>query len=180
MKRRFLNILFLFNVLVLILSANDIRDKTEETIHNVFPGDVNTEMITFQLPADLKTSIEKEVRQKFFEDKLYIWKVTKNGEVTGFAILDNVYGKSMPITFLVIFDGNCKILNSSVIKYREPYGGAVRNEEWNSQFKNKDADSGYDVGIDIDGISGATISVNSISKGVRKLALLMPEIKDSL
>jgi Na+-translocating ferredoxin:NAD+ oxidoreductase RnfG subunit len=91
-----------------------------------------------------------------------------------------VLGKSLPITFLVIFDTDCKIINSSVIQYREPYGGAVKNKNWNAQFKNKDSSSSYEVGKEINGISGATISVHSVSKGIHKLALLLPEIKDRL
>ena len=173
-------ILVLILLLILSLSANDIKNKTEDAIENVFNGNVEYEMIVFNIPLDLKNKIEREVQQTFFQDKLYIWKVRKNGKAVGFAVLDNVLGKSLPITFLVIFDTDCRIINSSVIQYREPYGGAVKNENWNAQFKNKDSSSSYDVGKEINGISGATISVHSVSKGIHKLALLLPEIKDQL
>lgn len=182
MKILYKKILKLFLVPLLIVSTfgNDIKKDTEEAIKNIFSDDISIEMEVFNIPSQLKLKVEKEVKQRFFEDKLYIWKITKDSKVLGFAILDNVYGKSMPITFLVIFDNNLNIMNSSIIKYREPYGGAVKNEEWNSQFKGKNAESGFDVGDEINGISGATISVNSVSKGIRKLALLLPEIKDKL
>lgn len=173
-------IVLLLLVSISLLTANDIKDKSEETIEKFFNGNVEYEMIVFKIPLDLKNKIERKVQQTFSHDKLYIWKVRENGKVVGFAVLDNVLGKSMPITFLVIFDMNCKILNSSVIKYREPYGGAVKNENWNAQFKNKDSSSSYEVGKEINGISGATISVHSVSKGIHKLALLLPEIKDQL
>lgn len=173
-------LLLLLLILLTVLSANDIKEKTETTIKNMFGKDIKYEMITFHIPNGIKNKIEKEVKQKFFEDKIYIWKVTKNGKAIGFAVLDNVYGKSLPITFLVIFDEQNTIINSSIIKYREPYGGAVRNDKWNQQFANKDSSSGFEVGEDIDGISGATISVRSVSKGIRKLVLLMPKIKDQI
>lgn len=180
MIRKAKNILFLLLILASTFAANDIKEKTETTIKDVFGSDIQYEMITFQLPNEIKNRIEKEVKQKFFEDKIYIWKVTKNGEAIGFAVLDNVYGKSLPITFLVIFDSNNTIINSSIVKYREPYGGAVRSEKWNQQFVNKDSSSGFEVGEDIDGISGATISVKSVSKGIHKLVLLMPKIKEQI
>lgn len=173
-------ILFLLLISVSLLIANDIKNKSEETIENVFNGNVEYEMTVFNIPGEIKNRIERETRQKFFQDKLYIWKVRKNGKLLGFAVLDNVLGKSLPITFLVIFDTDCRIINSSIIQYREPYGGAVKNENWNAQFKNKDSSSSYEVGKEINGISGATISVHSVSKGIHKLALLLPQIKDRL
>ena len=86
----------------------------------------------------------------------------------------------MPITFLVIFDDSGKIILTDIVKYREPYGGAVQNENWTAQFKKKDSNSGYKVGTDIDGITGATISVKSVSKGIYKLSLLYNELKENL
>ena len=94
--------------------------------------------------------------------------------------MDNVIGKSMPITFLVILNNEGAILASKVIKYREAYGGEVGNKNWLSQFNKLTNSSEYIVGENIDGISGATISVNSLSKGIQKIAVLFPLIKDKL
>ena len=74
-----------------------------------------------------------------------------------YAFLDNVIGKSMPITFLVILNINGNIINSNVIKYREAYGGEVGNSTWLQQFINRNNNSSYNIGKDINGISGATI-----------------------
>ena len=93
-----------------------------------------------------------------------------------FAVMDNVIGKSMPITFLSIFDSNGKILNSSIIKYREGYGGEVSGKKWLAQFDGMKSDSLYNYPRHISGISGATISVKSVTKGIAKLSLLAPEI----
>lgn len=180
MRFGMIKILLLLNFIVILTFANDIRNHTEESIEKLFGGDVEYEMIKFHIPADLKSSIENEVKQKFFADEIYIWKIKQGNNLKGYALLDNVYGKSMPITFLVIFDKELKIANSSIVKYREPYGGAVGNESWNAQFKGKNGNSNYNVGSDISAISGATISVHSVSKGVRKLALLLPKITDRI
>ncbi len=75
---------------------------------------------------------------------------------------------------------SAQIISSSIIKYREPYGGGIVNLNWNDQFVGKDRNSDFEVGEDIQGISGATISVNSVTKGINKLCLLISEIKDSL
>lgn len=175
-----INLLAAGLILAASLFANDIKNTTEEQINHVFPGDVKFEMSKVEIPATLKSTIENEVKQRFFADELYIWKITQGSNVKGFAVLDNVYGKSLPITFLVIFDNQFNVLNSSIVKYREPYGGGVAQESWNNQFIGRDAESSYEVGKDINGISGATISVKSVSKGIRKLAILLPKISEKL
>ena len=40
--------------------------------------------------------------------------------------MDNVIGKSMPITFIVVFNDTGEVKYSSLIKYREAYGGEVK------------------------------------------------------
>ena len=65
---------------------------------------------------------------------------------------------------------------ASVIKYREAYGGEVGNSKWLYQFKSLSDTSNYKVGDKISAISGATISVNSMSKGFHKLSMLVHEI----
>jgi len=94
--------------------------------------------------------------------------------------LDNVIGKSMPITFFVLLDVEGNIISTNIIKYREPYGGSVSNENWNQQFTGKNSSSDFTVGKSVNGISGATISVNSVTKGIRKITLLYEEIKDDI
>ena len=125
------------------------------------------------LSQDLKRKIEQQARQSFYGTFVYRWDVHSNGKVIGRALLDNVLGKSLPITFLVIFDPEGTILRSAVVKYREPYGGGVQSKKWNSQFIGRNSESSYAVSKDISGISGATISVHSMSLGIRKLALLI-------
>jgi Na+-translocating ferredoxin:NAD+ oxidoreductase RnfG subunit len=56
----------------------------------------------------------------------------------------------------------------------------VINDNWNEQFTGKNSGSDFTVGESVNGISGATISVNSVTKGIRKIALLYEEIKDDI
>lgn len=102
--------------------------------------------------------------------------ISKNDTLISIALLDNVYGKTLPITFLVCFDKSGGILKSEIIKYREPYGGAVKEESWLSQFTGKISKSNFSVGSEVQGISGATISANSVLKGINKLSLLVSHI----
>ncbi len=184
MKYRLLKI---FIVTVFIVSAlskeifpQEIKEVVRDIITNTFNKDVQYDYEKYIIPDSLKMKVEYIAQQKFFGESVYILKIFNEEIINGVALLDNVYGKEMPITFLVIFDDSGKIILADIVKYREPYGGAVQNKNWTAQFKKKDSNSGYKVGTDIDGITGATISVKSITKGIYKISLLYKEIKDSL
>jgi len=162
------------------LSSGSIKDETEALIRQKLGNSVTAEFIKYEIPQNFKKEIETEIRQKFYSDFVYIYKIFEKEKLKNIVIVDNVNGKSMPITFMVIFELDGKITYSGIIKYREQYGGGVKSDEWNNQFKNKDYKSSYEVGKDISAISGATISVNSISRGIKKLAFLMDKIKNEL
>jgi len=174
-------------VIVLLLSAfsenifpQEIKEEVREIITNTFNKDVQYVYEKYIIPDSLKTKVENTTQQKFFSESVYILKIFDEEILSGVALLDNVYGKEMPITFIVIFNDSGKIIRADIVKYREPYGGAVQNENWTAQFKKKESNSGFKVGNDIDGITGATISVKSVTKGIYKLSLLYKEIKESL
>lgn len=174
---------FYILLLLLTFAGNvfaSIKNDAETSIKNIFGEESTLDFEKFKPQKTLKNSIEKEVKQKFFREEVYLWKIAKGDSSLGFAILDNVLGKAMPITFLAIFDKDGKVLSTEIVKYRESIGGQVGNKSWNEQFIGKNAKSSFVVGKDIDGISGATISVNSVSKGIKKLCLLAQVIKEKL
>lgn len=156
--------------------SQDLKDEINQILTNYYGNSVEINLVKFELPSNLKKEIERTVQQKFYSSAVYLYKVKKNKKDKAYAILDNVYGKSMPITFIVFFNEAGVIENSEIVKYREQYGGAVKNKNWNQQFNGRNSESSYVVGKDINSISGATISVNSVTKGVQKLTILISEI----
>jgi hypothetical protein len=85
----------------------------------------------------------------------------------GFAVVRNVLGKDQPITFLVATDTTGALKDVDILVYREPYGGEVAYEAWRKQFRGKTSADPLMIGRDIRSISGATISANSVTLGVR-------------
>lgn len=170
-----IKILFII-IISFVAYPQNIQEKVNMSLQNCYGKNIQIDFEKYRLNNELKNVIEKKVSQKFFSDEVYLYKVFLDKKLIGYGMLDNVYGKSLPITFLVMFDANGKIQCSEIIKYREPYGGAIQSREWNDQFKGKNSYSDFIVGKDISGISGATISVNSVTKGIKKLTLLLNEI----
>ena len=101
-------------------------------------------------------------------DSVLVFRVRRADSLLGFARVGNVKGKDQPITFLVAVDPEARLRDVDVLIYREPYGGEVAYESWRRQFRGKSATDPLVAGRDIRGISGATISVNAVTVGVRR------------
>jgi hypothetical protein len=84
-------------------------------------------------------------------------------------VLEEV-GKEWPITFGVIVEGG-QIADIKVLEFRESRGGEVRHNFFTKQFLGLGLDAESDLNGRIDGITGATLSVNAMKK-VARLALL--------
>jgi len=171
----FKTLCLLFFILT-ISEGSELKKKAEHTLSVFYPKGYAIKYQKYSIPAEVKNNIEKKVRQKFFRPEVYLWRIYVNADSLNYAILDNTLGKSLPITFLVIFDGKGEVIYSTILKYRESIGGAVASSAWNKQFWGKSDTSYYKIGRDINGISGATISVHSVTKGIQKLSFLVREI----
>ena len=156
--------------------SSDIVDKTELKIKEFLPDHISLDWSMYKIDKQDIKSIQNTVRQKFFRKELNTWVIVDSDSSKYYAILDNVKGKSLPITFLAIYNNNGNLYNAAVIKYREAYGGEVGNKAWLNQFIAFNDTSNYKVGDEISAISGATISVHSVTKGIRKLSMLIHEI----
>ncbi len=169
------HIIFLLTILSFLLPSA-IMDKTLNEIESVFPNRISISHSKYKLPKSSIKNIQNTVRQKFFRPEVNLWIIVNEDSTKYYGILDNVKGKSLPITFLTIFNDSSQVYHSAIIKYREGYGGEVGNKRWLNQFNLYSKLSTYKVGDDISGITGATISVHSVTKGIRKLSYLIDDI----
>ena len=100
-------------------------------------------------------------------DGAVVLRISRADSLLGFAQVRNVIGKDQPITYLVAIDPDDRLKDVDVLVYREPYGGEVAYESWRKQFRGKSASDSLIVDRTIRSISGATISVNSVTAGIR-------------
>jgi Na+-translocating ferredoxin:NAD+ oxidoreductase RnfG subunit len=170
----YLNRIVICSILFISASfAGEIRDKAVQIIADNFSD--SAEVITYKLSINksLKSSSEKFAQQRFFSNFVYYYEIKEKNETIGFAVLDNVLGKVKPITFLVILNSDLSVKSVDIIKYREQYGGAIEKKAWLDQFLSKNIESELKLNTGIDGISGATISVKAVIKGVKRLLYLV-------
>ena len=171
--------IILFSIMfITLLFSSEIKDKSVKTIKSFYQKEIKLENKKISIPKNLKKTIQSKVKQKFYRDQIYYW-VIDIDDKKHYALLDNTIGKTMPITFLVLFNENQEVIHSSIVKYREGYGSEISGRHWLDQFLGMKNDSLFKFKKEIDGITGATISVKSFTKGISKLSLLLPYIIDS-
>lgn len=87
----------------------------------------------------------------------------------GYLAIGQANSKHQRFDFYILFSNNVTILEVRVLTYRENYGFEICNKRWLNQFELIETDNQFEYNSKIDGISGATISVNSIKNEVFSL-----------
>lgn len=90
-------------------------------------------------------------------------------------ILEEI-GKYKPITVGVVVEGGA-IAQVKVLVYRESHGWQVRRDVFTDQFRGATLTEGHGLSTTIDGISGATMSVDAL-RNLGKLALYLSQHVD--
>ena len=121
------------------------------------------------LTKDVATQVENILGHSSKQARLKFWKA---GLQTAW-ILDEI-GKEEPITAGFVVE-NGKILQVSILAYRESRGGEVRHANFLKQYQGASLQQDAQLNKTIDGISGATLSVRAVGRMAR-LALYFDQI----
>ncbi|MDB6084773.1 MAG: rnfG [Gammaproteobacteria bacterium] len=101
-----------------------------------------------------------------------VWSANRNGMLLGHVFVDEVIGRQSLITYAVGIDTGGSIRNLEIMAYRESHGGEIRNPAWRGQFARRNDLDRLRFRADIKNISGATLSSEHVTQGVRWLLAL--------
>lgn len=118
-------------------------------------------------PVTVSEALNQKLPAKISGDNFY--RVDGQDLLLGYVFVDQAPSKTAKFDYLVAFDRDLKIINSKVLVYREEYGGEIGSKRWLKQFLGKTGGDRVSSETNIDAISGATISVRSMTKSVDKL-----------
>ena len=144
-------------------------DAAQKTI---FPSADSFEPIVFALTADQKSAVAALAGPQPPHGSLRVWKATNAGTAQGYFLLDEVIGRSDLITYAVGIGPDGALTSIEVLSYRESHGAEIRNAAWRRQFANRRELSELEFRTDIKNISGATLSSEHVTQGVRWLLAL--------
>lgn len=147
------------------VNASGAYQEPEAFIEAAFTG-APPEVRVFWPDAGLKQSMESILGHAYQGLRIRYW---INGERSAW-VLDEI-GKDKPITTGVVINRN-HIEIIRVLVFRESRGWEVRHPFFTGQFDNAGLRENLQLDRHIDNISGATLSVNALTK-VARLALLL-------
>ena len=126
-----------------------------------------TKMIQKAYDSDLIELTENSFQFHSVVGKLY--DILDHQLLKGYAFIGTAPSKTDTFEYLVILDQNLVIKKINVLVYREDYGGEIGSNRWLKQFVGKSNKIDFSVGKNIAAISGATISVYSMTNAVNQL-----------
>ncbi|OHC06071.1 MAG: hypothetical protein A3K50_07850, partial [Planctomycetes bacterium RIFOXYD12_FULL_42_12] len=153
--RRIFSILILFSLSLFSVSftSNTLKAQTEteptdnfqlqaylteeQALALVFPECDEIVADEFVMTPEEKSSLEKLLSRRLYEDGFRVYIGKKKGDIQGYAIITEEIGKFHPFTFIVGVNPDGKISNVSVLVYRESRGGEIAKKRFLYQFMGK-------------------------------------------
>lgn len=138
----------------------------------VFPEATAFEEIFVRQSPDQLQAVLARAGQQPRHGSIRIWRASRDGVLLGHFFTDEVIGKQELITYAVGIDPGGMLRNLEIMSYRESHGGEVRNPAWRAQFNQHKSLDELRFRTDIKNISGATLSSEHVTEGVRWLVAL--------
>ena len=157
------------------LGSIDVYLTEEQALKILFPKAEKIHVEELHVDPEQKTRIEERIGWKFPETVFRAFKAESHGKIDGYAILQETIGKHRPITYVVGITPEGKVFDVEILVYRESKGSEVRRKRFNAQYEGKTAQDPIRINKDIINITGATMSVRSVSAGVKRALVLAEE-----
>ena len=157
------------------LNHAEVFMSEDEAVKLMLPKSQRIRRELIRLTQDKKELIEERIGWKFPEDTFEVYIGETGDSVDGYALLHNTIGKHRHMTYMVGVDAEGHCTNVELLVFREAKGSEVGKKRFNSQYEGKTVSDPIRINKDIINISGATMSVRSISAGVKRVLVLVDE-----
>ncbi|MGZ9204940.1 MAG: FMN-binding protein [Nitrospira sp.] len=147
----------------------------EEALKAVMPKSQRVRKELLRLTAEKKELIEQRIGWKFPEDSFELYIGQTGDKIDGYAMVHHTIGKYKPMTYMVGVDAKGTCTDVELLVFRDAKGSEVRTKRFNSQYDGKTVTDPIRINKDIINISGATMSVRSMSAGVKRVLVLVDE-----
>ncbi len=144
-------------------AAQEIYQSPRDFLSEAFDGNVPL-MQSLAVDAEIREEAERILRHGYGVERVNYWSEANRT----IWILEEI-GRYRPITVGLIVS-NAEIETIRVLIFRESHGWEVQHAFFTDQFKGLSLDAGNELTSNIDGISGATLSVNAL-RNLARLAL---------
>lgn len=148
----------------------------EAAVKAVFSENEKVVKRTRAFTQEQKKRIESRLGWTVAESSVAVFEGYRDSQTSGWAVIAEEIGKFKPMTFMVKVSNKGKVERVEMMVYREPVGAEVRRKRFWGQFKGKSAQDRLRINRDILNITGATMSVQAMTAGVRKALVILEEL----
>lgn len=157
------------------MSMTEVYLKEEESLKIMFPKSEHVRKELIKLSPEKKSLIEERIGWKFPEEAFEVYIGETGVQIDGYAVVQNTIGKHKPMTYMVGVDNKGLVSDIELLIFREARGSEVRQKRFNAQYEGKTVLDPVRINRDIINISGATMSVRSMSAGIKRVLVLVDE-----
>ncbi|PWH81526.1 FMN-binding protein [Algibacter marinivivus] len=150
-------------ILALIMMSFGLPKNIQKKVNKEIVKTYGIETFDFT-EVVIDSEVAKDLPAKFETNNLF--KIEVNGSLLGYAYLSKAPSKTALFDYLILLDKDLIVLKSKVLIYREEYGGEIGSTRWLKQFIGKKGGDELKHGENIMAISGATISVRSMTNAM--------------
>ena len=147
----------------------------EEGVKIMLPKSERVRKDVIKLSPEKKAQIEERIGWKFPEESFEVYIGETGAQVDGYALVQNTIGKHKPMTYMVGIDNKGQVSDVELLVFRESRGSEIRQKRFNTQYEGKTVLDPVRINKDIINISGATMSVRSLSAGIKRALVLVDE-----
>lgn len=140
-----------------------------DVVRSIFPD--ATEMSEIPISRDVRNSGRPGYPK--------ISQINTTSALLGYCVETEVVSRSGPFKIRVLLDSQYRIKQAVVTSYPGKRGRDVRSPGFTDQFKGKGPGDPIRLGIDIDAISGATISSAVMTEGIHEIVKLVKNINEN-
>ena len=178
------NLFLLFSILLFFVSGDtfaqvaqkneviSLRDGLKEMLQS--QGAKNLKKLTLNVDAD-KASEIKEKHKIESAGSFTVYQGMDGDNLIGTVVIVNEDGKEGPLQVLVAFTREGSIYDMGFTVFGEDKGKTAMNWSFVKQFIDKKTSDKLVLGDDIDGISGATWTSESVANAVKRASVLYAE-----
>jgi FMN-binding domain len=147
----------------------------EDAVKVILPKSERIRKEVIRLSQEKKDVIEQRIGWKFPEESFELYIGETGDKIDGYAMVHNTIGKHKHMTYMVGVDNRGACMDVELLVFREAKGSEVGRKRFNAQYEGKTVSDPIRINKDIINISGATMSVRSISAGVKRVLVLVDE-----
>lgn len=155
--------------------AVQVYHTDAEALALAFPDATRIEQRAVTLDEAALARVSRHAGYAVRDRTVLLREAYRGDALVGRALVLEELGKTLPFRFLVAIAPDGKVDQVLLLAYREPRGYEIERDAFRDQYRGKALGDPVRRGEDVRNVTGATISVDSLSRGVRRALALCAE-----